>query len=284
MALKKLCVLGFALASLTALPALQAGDVSLSIGVAIRTAPPPPRNEIVVVRPSLRHVWIPGCWIWKKDRHVWIAGRWDLPPREHAIYVPPRWDHRDDGYIFVDGRWQDADNATPAPACAATANATEIIVSQPPPAPRPESVGARPFPHAEWISGYWGWGNGAYIWNPGRWVEPPAPHSDFIEPHWEARDNGYAFCPGFWQEKSPQPSAPAQIYVTEPPPPPMREVMGKRPSHNHIWIEGNWHWHDGRYVWTSGHWDVRPHRHAVYVAPRWENHGHGFVLIEGRWR
>ena len=281
MTLKKLCVFSLALTSLAALPALHAGGVSLSVGVAIRTAPPAPREEIIIARPSPRHVWIPGCWHWQNNRHVWIAGRWELPPRERVVYVPPRWDHRDDGYVFIDGRWQDADNATPVQA---TNTATEIIVSQPPPAPKPETIGTRPFPQAVWISGYWNWGNGAYVWTPGSWIEPPTPNSDFVASHWEARDNGYAFCPGFWQEKSSQSSELTQVYVTEPPPPPMHEVVISRPSRHHVWIGGYWHWRGGRYVWIPGHWDLPPHRHAVYVAPRWENRGHGFVLIEGSWR
>jgi len=278
---KHLCVFAFALVSLASLPSLRADGIGLSVGVVIRSAPPAPRHEVIVTRPSPRHIWIPGCWRWQDNHHVWIAGRWELPPRERVVYVPARWDHRDDGYVFVDGHWQDTDAVAAVPA---STTATEVIVSQPPPAPPAENVGARPFPQAVWISGYWSWGNGAYAWNPGLWIEPPSPNSSFVAPHWESRDNGYAFCPGFWQGNSAQPSAPAQVFVTEPPPPPMHEVIIARPSRHHIWIEGHWYWHGGRYVWASGHWDVPPRRHAVYVAPHWENHGHGFILVEGFWR
>jgi hypothetical protein len=278
---KKICALGLTLISLIGLPSAKADGIGLSVGVVIRTAPPAPRHEVIVARPSPRHIWIPGCWRWQNDHHIWIAGRWELPPRERVVYVPARWEHRDDGYVFVDGQW--SDNIESAPISATTTPA-EIVVSQPPPAPPPEAIGTRPFPQAVWVSGYWGWGNGAYVWTPGRWVERPAPNSDFIAPHWEARNNGYVFCPGFWQVKSFQSLVPAQVFVTEPPPPPMHEVIIKRPSRHHLWIGGNWYWHEGRYVWASGHWDLPPRRHAVYVAPRWENHGHGFVLIEGVWR
>ena len=38
------------------------------------------------------------------------------------------------------------------------------------------------------------------------------------------------------------------------------------------------------YVWEPGRWDVPPHEHAVWVAPRWEHRSNGYVFIEGRWR
>jgi hypothetical protein len=280
---KNLCVLSLALISLAGLPSLRADRVGLSVGVVIKAAPPQPRQEIIIARPSTRHVWVSGYWRWQTNRHVWIPGHWELPPRERVIYVPARWDHRDDGYVFVDGQWLDSTPNTAAPIPASTTS-TEIIVSQAPPAPPPEAVGQQPFPNAVWIAGYWSWGNGAYVWNPGRWAEPPTPRSAFVAPHWEARDNGYAFCPGFWQDSGSQPSVSSQVFVTEPPPPPMHEVIVKRPSRHHVWIGGHWYWHGGRYVWAPGHWDLPPHRRAVYVAPHWENRGHGFVLIEGNWR
>ena len=278
---KSLCVFGLAFIFLAGLPSVKADGFGLSVGVVIRTAPPAPRHEVIIARPSARHVWIPGYWRWQGNQHVWIGGRWELPPRERVVYVPARWEQRDDGYVFIDGQWQDSTANAVIPAATTP---TEIIVSQPPPAPQPEIIGQPPFPAAAWIAGYWSWGNGAYVWTPGRWVEPPTSNSNFIAPHWEARDNGYAFCPGYWQEKTPQPSAPVQVFVTEPPPPPMQEVVVTRPSRHHIWIAGHWYWHEGRYVWASGHWDLPPRRHAVYVSPHWENRGHGFVLIEGYWR
>jgi hypothetical protein len=278
---KKLCVFSLALASLAGLPALRADHVGLSVGVSIRTAPPVPQREVIVARPSPHHVWIGGYWRWEHNRHVWVAGRWELPPREHVIYVPSRWDHRGDDYVFIEGQWQDAGTTTTV---AASTNATEIIVSQPPPAPPPDAVGERPFPQAVWTPGYWSWGNGAYAWNAGRWIEPPSPGHTFIAPHWEARDNGYAFCPGFWQEAPGRASVSTQIIVTEPPPPYMHEAAGTRPSRHHLWIAGHWTWREGRYVWAAGRWEIPPRRHAVYVAPHWENRGHGFVMIEGFWR
>ena len=39
-----------------------------------------------------------------------------------------------------------------------------------------------------------------------------------------------------------------------------------------------------RYVWTAGRWDRPPRPGAVWVEPRWEPRGNGYVFIEGYWR
>lgn len=69
-------------------------------------APPPPRREVVRVRPSSRHVWLPGYWAWRGNRYVWIAGHYALPPRGHRTWVEPRWERRGGVYIFIEGRWR----------------------------------------------------------------------------------------------------------------------------------------------------------------------------------
>ena len=55
-----------------------------------------------------------------------------------------------------------------------------------PPPPRSEYPGYSPAPDYLWVSGYWNWGGGRYVWAPGRWdhdarpspAPRPAPRSE----------------------------------------------------------------------------------------------------------
>ena len=69
-------------------------------------APPPPRTEVVVVRPGARHVWIPGCWGWRGGAWAWDVGRWELPPRPGAVWVPHRYVLRGGAHVYVHGGWR----------------------------------------------------------------------------------------------------------------------------------------------------------------------------------
>jgi WXXGXW repeat (2 copies) len=71
----------------------------------IREAPPPPRQEFMVVRPSPRHVWIAGYWRHDGRTYIWMSGHWEQPPREGFFWVAPRWEFRDGGWVFAEGRW-----------------------------------------------------------------------------------------------------------------------------------------------------------------------------------
>jgi hypothetical protein len=68
-------------------------------------APPPPRREVVYVRPSPRHVWLPGYWAWRGNRYVWI-GHYVVPPPGRRGWVEPRWERRSGTYIFIEGHWR----------------------------------------------------------------------------------------------------------------------------------------------------------------------------------
>lgn len=56
-------------------------------------------------------------------------------------------------------------------------------------------------------------------------------------------------------------------------PPLRREVIGRAPFHDAIWIPGQWVWRD-RWVWYRGQWERRHHhlRERVYWAPRYPMH------------
>src|SRR5512140_1374374 len=66
------------------LPAPPVPDLHIRIA---HSAPPAPRHEVVVVRPSKRHVWVKGYWHYAGDDWTWRPGAWVEPPRHHAHWV-----------------------------------------------------------------------------------------------------------------------------------------------------------------------------------------------------
>ncbi len=88
-------------------------------------------------------------------------------------------------------------------------------------------------------------------------------------------------------EPAPAPTAEAPfVTIQEAPPEPRQEVIIEhdRPSARHVWVVGCWR-HDGRaYVWAPGHWELPPRGMSVWIAPRYERRGGGYVMIDGFWR
>lgn len=85
--------------------------VALAVGSAnaqiyVRIGPPPPRREVVVVRPGPQYVWVKGYHRWDGNQYVWVPGAWVMPPRPRAVWVDGRWVHRSQGWIWVEGRWR----------------------------------------------------------------------------------------------------------------------------------------------------------------------------------
>ncbi|MSU23687.1 MAG: hypothetical protein EXS32_07680 [Opitutus sp.] len=168
------------------------------------------------------------------------------------------------------------------------------VIDQPlPPSFAQEEIGQAPSAHHVWIAAHWRWQEGAYVWVAGRWEMPPVANVTWIEPRWEKKANGFVLVEGSWQDAPApapvvraMPSAPpvTVVEVREAPPPPTREIIVERPSWGHVWISGHWRWHGGRFEWSAGHWDLPPRSNIVWVAPRWEQRGHGYVFVEGYWR
>ncbi|MDE3057811.1 MAG: YXWGXW repeat-containing protein [Bacteroidota bacterium] len=75
------------------------------IGFGIRVGPPPPRHEVVVVRPYPDAVWVPGYYRWRHHRYVWIHGYWIRRPHPYVVWVPARWECRNGEWVFFEGRW-----------------------------------------------------------------------------------------------------------------------------------------------------------------------------------
>lgn len=72
------------------------------------------------------------------------------------------------------------------------------IVPEAPPAPRHEVVVERPGPHHVWVKGYWHHGGDAWVWMPGRWVEPPRHHAHWVVAHYGKVHGGWRYVPGHW--------------------------------------------------------------------------------------
>jgi hypothetical protein len=180
--------------------------------VVVEAAPPPPQTEVIIERPSPRHVWIGGYWGWHEGRHVWIAGRWELPPHERAIWEAPRWETRGGRYVLVPGRWRDNETRVEVAipighgelvlgARNGPGHPAEMIIREGPPAPRREVMREhdRPSPRHMWIAGYWGWREGKHVWMAGHWEMPPHEHAVWEAPRWEQRNGGFVFIEGRWR-------------------------------------------------------------------------------------
>jgi hypothetical protein len=101
-------VLATVLVSIVVSPPPAAASPRIDVGISVNAPPPPLRREVIVVRPSARHIWVPGYWDWAPARHqyIWIGGRWVRPHHRHAVWVTPRWERRGNGTFFIRGHWR----------------------------------------------------------------------------------------------------------------------------------------------------------------------------------
>ena len=65
---------------------------------------------------------------------------------------------------------------------------------------------------------------------------------------------------------------PSRPYYAPPPP----------PSRGLIWIEGDYFWNGGAYVWRNGYWSAPRYRHR-YAPGYWVNSRRGYYWAPGRW-
>lgn len=68
-------------------------------------APPPPRVEMRMVRPSRNHVWIGGYWDRQDDRWAWAPGRWEEPARRGVVWVRPQYLREGGVYRYEPAHW-----------------------------------------------------------------------------------------------------------------------------------------------------------------------------------
>ena len=81
------------------------------------------------------------------------------------------------------------------------------------------------------------------------------------------------------------PTLPDAAVVREPlAPAASQEIAEERPSGQHLWVAGHWRWQDNRYAWIAGRWEMPPRANVVWVEPRWDRRGNGYVLGGGYWQ
>jgi WXXGXW repeat (2 copies) len=71
-----------------------------------RSAPPPPRYEVVGVAPAPGYVWVNGYWAPRGRGYEWVRGSWVRPPHRHAVWVPGRWVEGRHGRRWKEGHWR----------------------------------------------------------------------------------------------------------------------------------------------------------------------------------
>jgi hypothetical protein len=75
----------------------------------------------------------------------------------------------------------------------------------------------------------------------------------------------------------------ADMVVHAKPPHVVAEHPSDPPSPGNVWIGGYQRWDGGKYGWQPGHWEMPPHAHAIWMAPRWQRREGGYVFIQGWW-
>ncbi len=179
-----------------------------------------------------------------------------------------------------------------------------VLQSEPPPPPV-EVIAARPGPNYYWVKGYYAAHGGQWVWVSGNWALPPHAGAVWVEPHYERHGGQVQYSSGYWNNGGPPPrhavvaaqpvavpqpqpavvAVPAGVIVVHrAQPPPRVEVIAARPGPNHFWVKGYWVAQNDNWVWVKGHWELPPHSGAVWVEPRYENHGTEVHFSAGFWR
>jgi len=76
---------------------------------------------------------------------------------------------------------------------------------------------------------------------------------------------------------------PTRYTVTEQPVAPVYE-RPVAPGVGYVWIDGDWRWRGGRYVYVNGYW-ARPRGGSrAWVSGTWVRSGNGYYWRHGYWR
>ena len=75
-------------------------------GYFVATGPPDPPDEVIVVAPSPRYVWVPGYYSYRSGTYIWVKGSYQIPPRGRTRYVQGQWQKTPKGYKRGKGHWK----------------------------------------------------------------------------------------------------------------------------------------------------------------------------------
>lgn len=75
-----------------------------------------------------------------------------------------------------------------------------------------------------------------------------------------------------------------RVYVSVRPAAPVVVARPVAPSPRHVWIEGEYEWRSGAYVYRPGYWSVPPARYHEYRRGYWRHERGGYYWVPGRWR
>lgn len=78
--------------------------------------------------------------------------------------------------------------------------APEVVVRQPPPAPREEMRPPGPSSSGyAWVPGYWTRGHNEWVWVQGRWERPPERTATWVPGQWMPRGAEWVWRNGHWE-------------------------------------------------------------------------------------
>ena len=94
---------------------------------------------------------------------------------------------------------------------------------------------------------------------------------------------GIAFCVTSVKAADVGVSEKPDMVVHPRPPKVVTERRPPSPGPEYVWIDGYQRWNSSKYAWQPGHWEMPPHEHAVWMAPRWQRREGGYVFTPGWW-
>ena len=83
----------------------SSAQFSISVGVSIRTAPPPLPVYVQPACPTDGYLWSPGYWAYGDDGYYWVPGVWVAAPQPGYLWTPGYWGYAGGVYGWNGGYW-----------------------------------------------------------------------------------------------------------------------------------------------------------------------------------